>query len=458
MKQKLNKLEKYWVMYDVGNSAFALLVSTIIPIYFKNMAAGNGISASDSTAYLSYAISISTLIVAILGPVLGTVADGKNRKKPLFTLFMLIGVLGCAALALPKSAILFLVVFVITKVGFSGSLIFYDSMLVDVTTDERMDDVSSQGYAWGYIGSCVPFVVSLALIFGADYIGISGTVATAGAFIINALWWAVVTIPLLKNYKQNYYVETKVNGVKETIKRLGTVCGEIKKDKKVFLFLVAFFFYIDGVYTIIEMATSYGKDVGISDTSLLLALLLTQIVAFPCAIIFGKLAQKFETARLIAVCIGAYFLVAVYALWLDAAWKFWVMATFVGVFQGAIQALSRSYYAKIIPKEKSSEYFGIFDIFGKGASFMGTMLMGISTQIFHTSKAGVIVIASMFVIGFVIFKIQSQTMQRGEKRSLAVSRTWDEFEAETENDYDDYDYGYEDDYEIGDMDFAEERF
>ena len=458
MKQKLNKLEKYWVMYDVGNSAFALLVSTIIPIYFKNMATENGVSAADSTAYLSYAISISTLIVAILGPVLGTVADGKNRKKPLFTLFMLIGVLGCAALALPKSAILFLVVFVITKVGFSGSLIFYDSMLVDVTTDERMDDVSSQGYAWGYIGSCVPFVVSLALIFGADYIGISGTVATAGAFIINALWWVVVTIPLLKNYKQNYYVETKVNGVKETIKRLGTVCGEIKKDKKVFLFLVAFFFYIDGVYTIIEMATSYGKDVGINDTSLLLALLLTQIVAFPCAIIFGKLAQKFETSRLITVCIGAYFLVAIYALWLDAAWKFWVMATFVGVFQGAIQALSRSYFAKIIPKEKSSEYFGIFDIFGKGASFMGTMLMGISTQIFHTSKAGVIVIASMFVIGFVIFKIQSQTMQRGEKRSLAVSRTRDEFEAETENDYDDYDYGYEDDYEPGDMDFAEERF
>ena len=453
MKQKLNKLEKYWVMYDVGNSAFALLVSTIIPIYFKNMATQNGISAADSTAYLSYAISISTLIVAILGPMLGTVADGKNRKKPLFTLFMMVGVIGCAALALPKSAMLFLVVFVITKVGFSGSLIFYDSMLVDVTTDERMDDVSSQGYAWGYIGSCVPFVVSLALIFGADYIGISGTVATAGAFIINALWWAVVTIPLLKNYKQNYYVETKVNGVKETIKRLGTVCGEIKKDKKVFLFLVAFFFYIDGVYTIIEMATSYGKDVGISDTSLLLALLLTQIVAFPCAIIFGRLAQKFDTARLIAVCIGAYFLVAVYALWLDAAWKFWMMATFVGVFQGAIQALSRSYYARIIPKEKSSEYFGIFDIFGKGASFMGTMLMGISTQIFHTSKAGVIVIAAMFVIGFVVFKLQANAMQHKEK-DFAQKNVRDEFEAEDQNDY----YEDEDDYEIGDMDFAEERF
>lgn len=453
MKQKLNKLEKYWVMYDVGNSAFALLVSTIIPIYFKNMATQNGISAADSTAYLSYAISISTLIVAILGPVLGTVADGKNRKKPLFTLFMMVGVIGCAALALPKSAMLFLVVFVITKVGFSGSLIFYDSMLVDVTTDERMDDVSSQGYAWGYIGSCVPFIASLALIFGADYIGISGTMATAIAFVINALWWAVVTIPLLKNYKQNYYVETRTSGVTETVKRLGSVCGEIKNNKKVFLFLVAFFFYIDGVYTIIEMATSYGKDVGISDTSLLLALLLTQIVAFPCAIIFGRLAQKFDTARLIAVCIGAYFLVAVYALWLDAAWKFWMMATFVGVFQGAIQALSRSYYARIIPKEKSSEYFGIFDIFGKGASFMGTMLMGISTQIFHTSKAGVIVIAAMFVIGIVVFKLQANAMQHKEK-DFAQKNVRDEFEAEDQNDY----YEDEDGYEIGDMDFAEERF
>lgn len=453
MKQKLNKLEKYWVMYDVGNSAFALLVSTIIPIYFKNMATQNSISAADSTAYLSYAISISTLIVAILGPVLGTVADGKNRKKPLFTLFMMVGVIGCAALALPKSAMLFLVVFVITKVGFSGSLIFYDSMLVDVTTDERMDDVSSQGYAWGYIGSCVPFIASLALTFGADYIGISGTMATAIAFVINALWWAVVTIPLLKNYKQNYYVETRTSGVTETVKRLGSVCGEIKNNKKVFLFLVAFFFYIDGVYTIIEMATSYGKDVGISDTSLLLALLLTQIVAFPCAIIFGRLAQKFDTARLIAVCIGAYFLVAVYALWLDAAWKFWMMATFVGVFQGAIQALSRSYYARIIPKEKSSEYFGIFDIFGKGASFMGTMFMGISTQIFHTSKAGVIVIAAMFVIGFVVFKLQANAMQHKEK-DFAQKNVRDEFEAEDQNDY----YEDEDDYEIGDMDFAEERF
>lgn len=415
MNGKLTKLEKFWILYDVGNSAFALLVSTIIPIYFKNMAAAAGISDADSTAYLSYAISISTVIVAILGPTLGTLADNRNHKKPLFTFFMMMGVLGCAALSVPAAWLIFLVIFVIAKVGFAGSLIFYDSMLVDVTTDERMDEVSSHGYAWGYIGSCVPFVISLVLILQAGNIGISGTAAMGIAFLINAAWWGLVTIPLLKNYKQNYYVEAKAD-VKDVLNRLSHIFAELRQDRKVLRFLIAFFFYIDGVYTIIEMATSYGKDVGISDTNLLLALLLTQIVAFPCSIVFGKLTRKYETDKLILVCIAAYFGVAVYALQLDAAWKFWMMATFVGVFQGAIQALSRSYYAKIIPKEKSSEYFGIFDIFGKGASFMGTMLMGITTQLFHTSKAGVAAIAVMFVIGFLVFVLQGKT----EKTSYSV--------------------------------------
>lgn len=415
MNGKLTKLEKFWILYDVGNSAFALLISTIIPIYFKNMAAAAGISDADSTAYLSYAISISTVIVAILGPTLGTLADNRNHKKPLFTFFMMMGVLGCAALSVPAAWLIFLVIFVIAKVGFAGSLIFYDSMLVDVTTDERMDEVSSHGYAWGYIGSCVPFVISLVLILQAGNIGISGTAAMGIAFLINAAWWGFVTIPLLKNYKQNYYVEAKAD-VKDVLNRLSHIFAELRQDRKVLRFLIAFFFYIDGVYTIIEMATSYGKDVGISDTNLLLALLLTQIVAFPCSIVFGKLTRKYETDKLILVCIAAYFGVAVYALQLDAAWKFWMMATFVGVFQGAIQALSRSYYAKIIPKEKSSEYFGIFDIFGKGASFMGTMLMGITTQLFHTSKAGVAAIAVMFVIGFLVFVLQGKT----EKTSYSV--------------------------------------
>ena len=409
MKIKLTKQEKNWILYDVGNSAFTLLAATILPIYFNYIAGKQGLSDVQYLAYWGYAVSIATLLTALAGPVFGTVADTKGYKKPVFTIALGIGAIASVALGFAKYWLAFLVVFVIAKVGYSVTLVFYDSMLVDVTLEDRMDEVSSQGYAWGYIGSCVPFVISLLLVLGGDKVGISTPAAMTAAFLLNAAWWGLVTIPLLKNYEQKYYVENQGSVVKESFARLGRSVAELKDNKKVALFLLAFFFYIDGVYTIIEMATSYGKDVGISDANLLMALLLTQVVAFPCAILFGKMTQKFETGKLISVCIIAYFAVAVYALQLDAAWKFWMMATFVGVFQGAIQALSRSYYAKIIPKEKSSEYFGIFDIFGKGASFMGTMLMGISTQIFDTSKAGVVVIAAMFVVGFVFFQVQRRT-------------------------------------------------
>ena len=217
---KLNKLEKYWVLYDVGNSTFVLLMSTIIPIYYKNMASSEGIYLANSTAYYSYAISIATIIVAILGPILGTMADNKGMKKIFFTSSMMMGVLACAALSIPTTVVIFLALLVIGKIVFSMSLIFYDSMLVDITTDDRVDEVSSKGYAWGYIGSCVPFIISLLIILKADYIGISTYVATSIAFILNGLWWFIVTIPLVKNYKQIHYVERSNNTILGSIKRL----------------------------------------------------------------------------------------------------------------------------------------------------------------------------------------------------------------------------------------------
>jgi len=401
---KLSKWEKSWILYDVGNSAFILLVSTIIPINFKNIAQANGITPADSTAYWSYAVSLSTIIVAILGPILGTLADTKGYRKPLFTIFMIFGVLGCATLAFPFSWILFLSVFVLAKVGVSGSFIFYDAMLSDITIDERMDHISSLGYAWGYIGSCIPFIISLLLILFADKFSLTTSFATSIVFLLNAAWWLFMSLPLIKNYKQIYYVEVKENPLKNSFRRLYNVLRDIKKQKKIFIFLLAFFFYIDGVYTIIEMATSYGKDVGIDDANLLLALLLTQIVAFPFAILFGRLSKKFKSQNLISICILGYLAIALFALQLDKPWEFWLLAVCVAMFQGAVQALSRSYFAKIIPKEKSSEYFGLYDIFGKGAAFSGTMLMGITTQISGSSKIGVAVICLMFVIGFLIFR------------------------------------------------------
>ena len=400
---KLTRLEKQWILYDVGNSAFIMLVSTIIPIYFNYLAENAGISKVNYLAYWGYAASVATIIVACIGPVLGTLADTKDFRKKLFSISVIFGVVTCALLSLPNSWFLFLVVFVLSKVGYNASLIFYDAMLVDVTTEDRMDAVSSHGYAWGYIGSCIPFVISLIFVLMYDHLGLTLRTAMSIAFLINAAWWLLMTIPLIKNYKQQYYVDTPTHPVNDSFKRLFLTLKEIQNQTPVFLYLLSFFFFIDGVYTIIEMATAYGSSLGLDSSGLLLALLVTQLVAFPCALIFAKLSKKYKTELLIKICILAYLGIALFAIQLDKQWEFWMLAIFVGMFQGAIQALSRSYFAKIIPSEKSGEYFGIYDIFGKGASFLGTLMIGIVAQVTHIANAGVAVLAVMFVIGYFLF-------------------------------------------------------
>ena len=402
-KIKLTGLEKRWILYDVGNSAFTLLISTIIPIYFNDLAGRAGISEVDYLAYWGYATSLATAIVALIGPVLGTIADTQNYKKPIFTASMMLGVLGCAALSLPTTWIVFLAVFVLARVGYSASLIFYDSMLVDVTDNDRMDVVSSHGYAWGYIGSCVPFVLSLGIVLFAAALGLTLRAAMAIAFCLNAAWWALMSLPFLRSYRQTHFAARPERPVRESFRRLGRTLRDIRGQKHIFLYLLAFFFFIDGVYTIIEMATAYGSALGLDSQGLLLALLLTQIVAFPCALLFGKFSKRFEAARLIKICIAAYTAIALFAIQLDRQWEFWFLAVMVGMFQGAIQALSRSYFARIIPPEKSGEYFGIYDICGKGASFMGTMLVGAVAQLTGVANAGVGAIAVLFVIGFLLF-------------------------------------------------------
>ena len=400
--KKLTGLERNWILYDVGNSAFVMLTSTVIPIYFKNLAEGAGVSAGNSTAYFSYASSLVTVLVMILGPLLGTVADGKGRKKEIFTGCMLVGALGCAALAVPAGWLAFLGIYVLAKTVYQGSLIFYDSMLGDVTEEDRMDQVSAHGYAWGYIGSCIPFVASILLILNADTLGLGSVRATMLAFLLNAVWWSCMTLPLLKTYRQRSG-EGSNNKDGSFVSLARTVRG-IRQNPKVLWFLLAFFFYIDGVYTIIDLATSYGKDMGISDTSLMLALLLTQVVAFPCSILFGKLTKKIESGKLIAVSILGYLCIVIFALQLDRTWEFWFLAVCVAVFQGGIQALSRSYFTRIIPQERAAEYFGFYDIFGKGAAFMGTLMVGVASQVSGSSRTGVGLLAILFLIGFFLFR------------------------------------------------------
>ena len=320
-KFKLTKGEKNWILYDVGNSAFTLLVSTILPIYFNYLADSAGISSVDYLAYWGYAASIATLIVALMGPVFGTMTDTKGFKKPIFVISIIIGAAGCISMGFAKQWLIFLIIFVIARVGYSCSLIFYDSMLSDVTTTERMDTVSSQGYAWGYIGSCIPFVICLIIVLGADKIGITMERAMMISFAVVAVWWIVMSLPVLKSYKQSHYVEKRKNAVADSFIRLGKTFSRMRDRKKVFFFVLAFFFYIDGVYTIIDMATAYGSALGLDSTGLLLALLATQIVAFPCSIIFGRLARRFETYKLIMVCILAYLGIAVFAVFVKSQAK-----------------------------------------------------------------------------------------------------------------------------------------
>ncbi|MDO5135712.1 MAG: MFS transporter [Eubacteriales bacterium] len=410
--KKLTTLEKSWILYDVGNSAFVLLVATIMPIYFNYLSESAGLSPASYLAYWGYAASVATLAVAVIGPTFGTLADTRSFKKPLFLTSLVIGAGGCLLLGVSSSWLVFLVIFVIAKIGYSASLVFYDSMINDVTSPDRLDRVSSLGFAWGYIGSCIPFLLCLGLVLGSDRLHISMKTAMAIAFFIVSLWWVGVTLPLLKNYRQVHYVEYEKGCISKSFRRLGVTLKGMAKNKPVFLFLLAYFFYIDGVYTIIDMATAYGTALGLDSTGLLLALLATQVVAFPFSILFGRLSGKYPTTRLIMVCILAYLGIGVFALFMHSQLQFWILAVLVGMFQGGIQALSRSHFARLIPAEKSGEYFGIMDICGKGASFLGTTMVGLVSQLTGDANKGVGVLIPFFLLGFLLFSFSLREQKK----------------------------------------------
>ena len=288
-------------------------------------------------------------------------------------------------------------------------------MLPEVTTDARMDNVSSQGYAYGYIGSVIPFILCLVLVLLGDKIGLSTGTAMTVSFLLVAVWWLGCTLPLLKSYRQKAYVERAQHPIKDTFRQLGRTFRDASKEKHILLYLIAFFFFIDGVYTIIDMATAYGTALGLDSTGLLLALLVTQFVAFPFAILFGRLSAAKDTGKLIKLCILAYTGITLFAVFLKSQWQFWVLAVLVGMFQGGIQALSRSYLGKIIPPERSGEYFGLMDICGKGAAFLGTTLIAVISQLtagttvhifgqeLQNESIAVGTLVILFAIGYVLF-------------------------------------------------------
>ena len=397
--RSLSKRERSWVLYDVGNSAYVMLAATLIPIYFSAIAE----PGSSAVVAWGYATTVASLALALLMPFLGSLADLKGNKKKFLAGTIGTGAVSLAVMGVPGNAMVFLVIYVFSSVMLNASLVFYDAFLVDATEQERYDEVSSQGYAWGYIGSCIPFIVCLVIVLFGSGFGIGQLDGIRISFVITAVWWLVFSVPVLRDVHQTHFKAREAHLFRHTLKGLAGTCKKIARDKRLLMYMLAFFFYIDGVHTIITMSTSYGTDLGIDSTQLVLALLVTQFVAFPSAIAYGRLAGRFGTKRMLLIAVFAYFCITLFAaFFLRSAAEFWVLAVCVGLFQGGIQALSRSEFGKLIPKENANEYYGFFDIFGKYATIMGTLLVSVFTQLTGSSSYGVLSVAVLFIVGFVL--------------------------------------------------------
>lgn len=419
-KIKLSTQEKNWALYDIGNSAFILIiVTTIMPIFFKDVAS-KGINNTISTSNWAFGISLSSLILAFLAPILGTLADYRNFKKRFLAFFLILGIFFTLLLSTVGEGdwLLCLVIFIFANIGFKGANIFYDSFLIDITTNERMDWVSSSGYGWGYIGSTIPFIISIMIIFFGQHgegNGLIPIVPVKIVFFITAIWWFFFSIPLLKRIKQKYYIEPESSPIKKSFSRMLKTFKEIRKYKNVFLFLTAYFFYIDGVDTVIVMATAYGRDVGLSVSMLIFAILIIQVVAFPFVLIYGKLAQKYTTKTMLFVGIIIFAFITILGFILPIlpsqqlkTYLFWVLSFLIATSLGGIQALSRSFFGKLIPKNRSAEFFGFYNIFGKFAAIFGPLMIGIIGRVTGYSRYGVLSLFILFFIGgFLLSRVKN---------------------------------------------------
>lgn len=426
-EKRFTKAEKSWIMYDWANSIYATnIMAAIFPIYFAMQADETG------NKLYGFAVSAAALVVALLAPILGAIGDFSGMKKKLFAGFLVLGLVFTAVMAAFEDWRLMLVGFILSRIGFSGSCLFYDSFLTDVTTPERMDRVSSWGYAMGYIGgSTIPFIISIAVMLLLNQSVLSYKIA----IMIVVVWWVVFSIPFLKNVKQQYSVEDAPQALaKEAFRNAWKTFKDILKDKKILFFIIAYFFYIDGVDTIISMATNYGETLGLGAIGMILALLVTQIVAVPFSILFGNLAKKVGAMRMIAIAVCVYFVITILGFFMgfnieqaelsggdiEAALKlsstlFWILATLVGTVQGGIQALSRSYFGQLIPPERSNEYYGFLDIFGKFSCVIGPALYAATYAATGRASLGILSIIVLFFGGMVALFAGRKYMKAEEK-------------------------------------------
>lgn len=497
-KLRLTKPEKSWVLYDLAHSSYSVIVlAAIFPIYFAQVARANG---APGDVWWGYATSLASLLVALAAPLLGAIGDYRGWKKRLLTIFLVFGALFTAAMAFTDNPLLMLVGYVFSFIGYEGANLFYDSFLTDVTTAERMHRVSSTGFAVGYIGGCTPmFLIAIALLTLGPYVGINSIVAVKLSLIIACFWWLAFSLPLLRHVQQTHSIERSAQSkiFTQSLHNIGHTTHHFIHNHRLLFFILAYFFYIDGVNTVISMATAYGSTLGLSSSMMMLALLMIQVLAFPFALLYGYLADHVGVLRMLQVGVLIYAIICVLGFYmgfslepqhdayqkrydqlieqagsgLDAAMLaqvktstapvlahsdrkqavnqqltdlshgksasiraslekikqtvapflsdrqisanydhaiafstllFWIIALLVSTSQGGVQALSRSYFAQIIPSARASEFFGFYDIFGKFASIIGPFFYAFFASLTGRSSFGILSLILIFATGFIL--------------------------------------------------------
>jgi UMF1 family MFS transporter len=415
-----------WTMYDWGNSAFATtIMAAVLPVYYSTIATAVGVPDNLATAYWGYTTAFAALIAAIISPILGTLADLTGSKKKFLTIFMILGVTGTALLYFIGTGdyLLASLFFIFGNIGFAGSLVFYDSLLPHVARPDEIDSVSSRGYAMGYIGGGLLLAINVAMILLAPS-ELTGLM-TRLSFLSVAIWWFIFTLPLLRNVSEPPRRlkpgEENVKPFKATFARLKKTFREIQQFRDLFMMLIAFWVYANGIGTIITMATIYGKEIGIGQTSLIGTLLMVQFLAAPFTILFSWLSRKIGTKKAIYICLGVYTLISIAGYFLQVEWQFWVLGAMVATVQGGSQALSRSLIGKLMPKSKSAEFYGFFSVSEKFATILGPALFGIVSQIMGHSRLSIVSLVIFFIVGMILLSFVN--VERGIKAAEAEEAT-----------------------------------
>jgi MFS transporter, UMF1 family len=392
-----------WTMYDWANSAFVTtIIAAVLPVYYSSVAAAH-LPPNIATAYWGYTTSIGLLITAILSPILGAVADFQGAKKRYLMIFMLLGVTGTSLLYLVRTGDWFMasIFFIIGNIGFSGSLVFYDSLLPHVARPEEIDQVSARGYAMGYLGGGILLAVNLAMIMLAPEE--QTAVMTRLTFLTVAVWWLLFSFPILRIVpeppRRILGGEEHFSAIQASFSRLRRTFREIRHYRDLFLFLVAFWFYNNGIGTIIVMATIYGAEIGIGQTTLIGTLLMVQFLGVPFAFLFGWLAKKIGTKPSIYLSLLVYTLISILGYFMQVEWHFWALGAGVATVQGGSQALSRSLLGRMMPRSKSAEFFGFFSVSEKFAGIAGPALFAVVSQIMGESRLSIVSLIIFFIIG-----------------------------------------------------------